>query len=196
MQAGHRKDAQITADGNHRSRRLVLSELIGRNDHTGRTRDHAQGAHQQLAEQDNEHGPHGYGTKVQEQQQGREHEQLIGDGIQELAKVGDLVARTSQVAINLISARQDDVQNKGGGSERAVEGAPIRTGNARVRQRRHDHEHRDKDDAHARHDVGGRPNTRQFLIALVSHDALLLHNMTDKLVAETIGKLDRQNIAH
>lgn len=53
---------------------IILAELIGGNDHAGGTRDHTQGAYQQLAEQDDEHRPHGYGAKVQEQQQGREYE--------------------------------------------------------------------------------------------------------------------------
>ena len=56
-------------------------------------RDHAKGgAHQQLAEQD-EHGPHGHHAKIQEQQQGREHERLIGDGVQEFTEVGVISLR-------------------------------------------------------------------------------------------------------
>ena len=85
--------------------------------------------------------------------------QLVGDGVQELAEIGDLVARARQIAVDLIGARQDHIQNEAAaasGPSNVLQSVPATLACDRAETIMNTGI---KNDANARHDVGGRPNT-------------------------------------
>ena len=91
-------------DGDHLEYGLELAIPRGGNDFALARGDHAHTAHDEFAGDDNEHGPTRQRPQLNKHEQRRNDKHLIGQRIHEFAEVGNLAARTSEVAIEPVGA--------------------------------------------------------------------------------------------
>ena len=139
-------------DRDHLKHGLELPEHARRDYHALARSHHAHSRHDELARQDDEDYPRWQRAEFHERDQGRRHENLVGERVHELPEIGHLVSRPGKVAVEPIGARdnhedscRDDalpiVRERRGGAEPFGPGCQERGDEDRHEQYANDRDH-------------------------------------------------------
>ena len=79
-------------DGNHLKHRLELAEHARRDNDALACRHHAHARYDELAREDDEHDPSGQVAELDQRDERGGNQDLVGQGIHELAEIGNFVA--------------------------------------------------------------------------------------------------------
>lgn len=156
-----RKDInkQISANGNHGYGGLPLSKLICCDDLSACARNHTKSAYKEFAKENDEYNPRSKDTLFDKDEKRGEDQELIGNGIEELAEIGYLPTRPGEVSINLVSETQNHIDNK---CRNYLEF--VRDADKRERPQRKGHIYGNEQDANAGDNVRRGPDAIKFFM--------------------------------
>lgn len=143
-------------DGDDLRDGLRLAVPAGGDDHALAGGHHADARHDELAREDDERYPRGQHAQLDEREQGGGHEDLVGQGVDELAEVRHLAAAARQVPVEAVGGGQQD---EDAGGDPGLRRLGVRPEREVLRPRADDghHEHGNEADAQQRHHVRRGP---------------------------------------